>query len=603
MKKRLFSWFLICALALGMAVPAFAAYSDLENHWAKSYMEEMAAKGYLRGYDDGTIRPDQDITALEALVLVSRFYTVSTELWPKILEDKQSIVDSVAGTDYTWAKNEMALCLAAGIVTEAELRAMKLGQPIEKEFLTVLLVRAMGREAVAQEMTNATLSFADASQITAARRPYVAWVVSIGLAVGDEQNKFNPRASVTRAVVATMVSRALVYMQNNNITPSLDGYSGTASARGVLEKVSGDEFWLRRENGLLIKCAILAGTEVTVNGVTRKLSSANEGDYAGIVLDNGNLRSLAVTDLAGETWTRGILTSIQTSGSAAGVQLRDAAGNSARYSIPDSASVTQNGKAAGLSGLVRDSYATVRLVNGTVTELSATNEKFSIAGEIAGLSLGSSVTVQLKGEDGALYELEMDLSKLPPMYRGQQKIGIDRIKRGDQVTAEFQNGAVTKLTTQGAEATLEGRITLITENTSWVVWTIRDADNQAHAVQLDPAISCYNGNTEILWSDIRVGDTVSLVMFGDVATEVYIKESSQSSGKLSGTVLSAGSGTITVLSGGKLIYVTVNSSNVYSSKTGSKVAYSAISAETPFVAYGSYSSANAFTATMMVLED
>ena len=602
MKKRFLSLLLLCGLVLGLAAPAFAAYSDLAGHWAKSYMEEMAEKGYLKGYEDGTMKPDQNITTLEALVLMSRFYRVDAGTLQKILDDKQSTVTAVAGADYAWAKNELAVCLAAGIVSETELRAMKLGSNIEKEYLSVLLVRAMGQAAAASEMENIPLAFADASEITASRRAYVAWLVYSGIVIGDETNKFQPRSHVTRAVVATMVSRALAYMEEHLLASSMDSYTGTVIVSGVIEEAGTDDFWLRESNGLLRRCVILPTTEVTINGIDRKISISNEGDYATAVIVNGGLSSVAVADRAGETWVRGLLNSIQSSGGAASVQLLDKEEELTRYIVLSSAAITQNGKTVPASGLVRGSYAVLRLINGTVTELSATNEKLVLEGVVNDVELGSTVAMDVKAADGTLFRLELDMSALPPIYRGGEPVGIDRVKRGDQVTAEIQNGMVIRLIATGGEVSLEGRITLITENAAGVVWTIRDDSNQAHAFALDPGISCFSDNTEIPWSEVRVGNTVGLVVYEDMITEVYVKESLQSGGKLSGTVLSVSSDTITTFAGNKLIYITVPSGNVLSTATGGKVSLTSIKPDTPFVAYGSYSSATAFTATMVVLE-
>ena len=40
-----------------------------EFAWAKSYINDMAGKGFISGYEDNTFRPDTDVTRLEALSL------------------------------------------------------------------------------------------------------------------------------------------------------------------------------------------------------------------------------------------------------------------------------------------------------------------------------------------------------------------------------------------------------------------------------------------------------------------------------------------------------------------------------------------------------
>ena len=46
-------------------------FNDISGHWAESYIERAAAKGWINGYGDGTFRPDQYITRAEAMTLVN----------------------------------------------------------------------------------------------------------------------------------------------------------------------------------------------------------------------------------------------------------------------------------------------------------------------------------------------------------------------------------------------------------------------------------------------------------------------------------------------------------------------------------------------------
>jgi len=47
-------------------------FTDISGHWAKDYIEDLAQRGIISGYADGTFRPDQPITRAEAAALVSK---------------------------------------------------------------------------------------------------------------------------------------------------------------------------------------------------------------------------------------------------------------------------------------------------------------------------------------------------------------------------------------------------------------------------------------------------------------------------------------------------------------------------------------------------
>ncbi|QGQ95388.1 N-acetylmuramoyl-L-alanine amidase [Paenibacillus psychroresistens] len=51
-----------------------AVFSDLnEQHWAYPTFEKAIAAGYIRGYDDGSIKPDQAVSRGEAAALIDQF--------------------------------------------------------------------------------------------------------------------------------------------------------------------------------------------------------------------------------------------------------------------------------------------------------------------------------------------------------------------------------------------------------------------------------------------------------------------------------------------------------------------------------------------------
>ncbi len=47
------------------------SFSDIDNHWAIKYINSAAIKGWVKGYPDGTFRPDEYITRAEFVTLVN----------------------------------------------------------------------------------------------------------------------------------------------------------------------------------------------------------------------------------------------------------------------------------------------------------------------------------------------------------------------------------------------------------------------------------------------------------------------------------------------------------------------------------------------------
>lgn len=66
-------------------------FPDIDGHWAKDYINKAADKGFVNGYEDGTFRPDRNITRAEAVTLVNRtldrhpdqnYFTKDMLVWP-----------------------------------------------------------------------------------------------------------------------------------------------------------------------------------------------------------------------------------------------------------------------------------------------------------------------------------------------------------------------------------------------------------------------------------------------------------------------------------------------------------------------------------------
>ena len=47
-------------------------FSDIKGHWAKAYIERAAELGWIKGFEDGTFRPDTYITRAQAMTMINR---------------------------------------------------------------------------------------------------------------------------------------------------------------------------------------------------------------------------------------------------------------------------------------------------------------------------------------------------------------------------------------------------------------------------------------------------------------------------------------------------------------------------------------------------
>lgn len=294
--KRGLSFLLaLCMLTALFAAPVLAAYKDTADHWAKSYIDDVSAKGVFKGYEDNTFRPYNNLTAAEALVLCGRVCGVSSANALSIKARWESTLDSVLGASYDWARSELAVCLETGVLTVEELRTLHssaaLGKEMAKEDLAMYLVRAMGLTELASGLSDYSLDFHDLSSISESRRPYVYILKLYEIVEGDKQNNFSPRLAVNRGVVATMLSRVLAFMRANNVTIELPEYTAYSWTAGNVAAVTpGDKgsvvLSLQSDLSGLKNVAIPANASVYRYNMLSGTSALQPGLYARVALDS-----------------------------------------------------------------------------------------------------------------------------------------------------------------------------------------------------------------------------------------------------------------------------------------------------------------------------
>ena len=62
----------ICARFDDSARESDSSFTDISGHWAEAEIERAATLGWINGYEDGTFRPDAEITRAEAMTLINR---------------------------------------------------------------------------------------------------------------------------------------------------------------------------------------------------------------------------------------------------------------------------------------------------------------------------------------------------------------------------------------------------------------------------------------------------------------------------------------------------------------------------------------------------
>lgn len=96
-------------------------FPDIENHWARDYINSSAEKGWINGYGDGTFRPNYIIIRCEAMKLINEMLDrriniaglhKDTKQWPDNTEDKwyyEIVLEATNTHDYERANKAKSM--------------------------------------------------------------------------------------------------------------------------------------------------------------------------------------------------------------------------------------------------------------------------------------------------------------------------------------------------------------------------------------------------------------------------------------------------------------------------------------------------------------
>lgn len=212
---------LVLCMLLGLlpaAAMAADAPSDISGHWAQSQLQSFVDAGYLKGYEDGTYRPNNQVTRAEFSALLNRVAGLKQES-----ADIQRFVDVSANQ---WYYADLAKGLAAGYIAGTTPTTMEPNANATREQAFTMLARLLN-------MTNgdtAVLSrFADGGSVSGYARGCVAALTSAGIVNGYPNATLLPQGALTRAEAVMILSACEDILQGK--TP--DVKPGAALKDGV----------------------------------------------------------------------------------------------------------------------------------------------------------------------------------------------------------------------------------------------------------------------------------------------------------------------------------------------------------------------------------
>ncbi|WP_199925638.1 S-layer homology domain-containing protein [Paenibacillus bouchesdurhonensis] len=194
-----------------------------EAEWAAGYITKMQSKKVLQGFEDGTFRPNQPVTRVEAIVTAVRLMGLESEAKSQSMDTQLHFKDAdQLDKRFPWAKGYVIVALEHGLFDAAEDKIIP-DKPASRVWVSSLLVKSLGLQDEALRQMTKIPDFNDAKAIPAGAIGYVNVAVSQGIVSGYPDGTFKPNKNVTRAEMAALLDRTNDGLLQNQGAVSISG--------------------------------------------------------------------------------------------------------------------------------------------------------------------------------------------------------------------------------------------------------------------------------------------------------------------------------------------------------------------------------------------
>lgn len=218
LKKRIAILSILCMVISLMPASSFGLEpSDISGHWAKDNIQTWIGGGLINGYEDGTFRPDSNISRAEFMTLVNKAYNYSNE----------AVIGFSDVQVGDWYYSAVTKAKAAGYISGYPDNTMRPDSPISREEAASIMMKINNIEGNAVGIAK----FSD-TELFFWSKDAVGAVSIANIMNGYPDGTFKPQNLIKRGEAVVALDKALAY-STNNTTYRVAGTYGPAS--GVLD--------------------------------------------------------------------------------------------------------------------------------------------------------------------------------------------------------------------------------------------------------------------------------------------------------------------------------------------------------------------------------
>ena len=563
--KKLISATIAFALSVSALVPVFAAdtFKDVNATsyaWAYSYVEDMAELGLIKGYEDGTFRPQNSVSRMDAFALFSRLMGSNSEVNADTLEKaKEKYASSLSKYELSYAEGDIAYMLSRGVLAENELDTYFAGkkktEAMPRYEAAILITKAMLGEQDAKNEVLVDMDYTDVSTIPKAAKQYVYYVTQKSIMSGMGDGAFSANTDVLRGQIAVMLSKVADAMNYKFESVTIDDID-ISSKNITIKYATGSDIIGYDDDARFIKNGELIAASQIKSGQQAILTYVSDGNGAKLAFADVSAKSIEETKSV-------IFKSYTSNNGTLLISVTDPKDNSSQsYTLSSAASITSDGADITVNSLRAGDYITIGLKDDKVVAVSLLQKSAKIDATIEKIDVANG-TITISSDDTDFDGLTLAIAQDVTVYRNGDTSGISELGRGDKAVITLEYGKISKVNATAATKTVTGVLKAYTVSSSPSITVNRDGTDYTFDIPTDVAITLNNEKATL--ADLKLGNTLTLTVESEVVRKISVSSASGSLSdiKITGTVVGANDKTIIILNSdnGGDVQITISCTN------------------------------------------
>ncbi len=535
MKKRLLA-IMVAAASLLATTTVFAdnTFSDItgENYdWCAPQIEAMNKAGYVNGYEDGTFRPDNEVTKLEGISLFARVMGSNDKANTDVLKMAHDQYDSaLTSSSLPWGQDEVAYMMYRGALTAADIttyiNGISKNQPLTRGEAAVIITKAMGAEAKATSESAVSLHYKDASEIPSNILQYVKYVTDEGIMNGID-DAFCADNSVTRAQISVMLHRVWEKCDYSFAKGRIEAVDTSAST--ITYSIDGREDTFTYTDDTIF---CICGGKTTASNIPENVAAV-------IQFSGDEVVGIDAMSDESDREERAIFAGFNMSSTTLTIKVKDSVNSTivrtfmAAVDVP----ITYQGSPATIKSLKTGDAIILSISDGKVKSISALESSSSISGaKLEAITTEDSKTyITITSSDATVNGKKYPVSDSVTVTKNSRESDLTQLYVGDSVNLSLKYGEVTKIAATAVNNTIEGVITAIHIADQSEITLNVAGQSKTYVVPKTCEMNIRGEEGDIY--GLRLGDNLTLTVQSNAIIKIKTVASiTNTTGRISGTV-------------------------------------------------------------------